>query len=104
MHPPIQYSVYLMLSVCSKVQVFNLKNPIPVQFEFQLQVLRNHPAFAVEPMDGSNCLAWYYVVYIVVSHAPWLQGVVPACGFVEIQVTFKPIDFTTAIMKLQVFT
>ncbi|XP_062517911.1 cilia- and flagella-associated protein 221-like isoform X2 [Corticium candelabrum] len=63
----------------SKVQVFNLKNPIPVQFEFQLQVLRNHPAFAVEPMDG----------------------VVPACGFVEIQVTFKPIDFTTAIMKLQ---
>jgi hypothetical protein len=63
----------------SKVQVFSLQNPIPVQFEFQLLLLSQHPAFTVEPMDG----------------------IIPACGSVDIRIIFKPLDYTTAIMKLQ---
>ncbi|CAH3130560.1 unnamed protein product [Pocillopora meandrina] len=60
-------------------KVIPLKCDIPVEFEFTLSYVQLHPAFTVEPMSG----------------------IVPGNGEVEIKVTFAPMDFSTAHMKLQ---
>ncbi|PFX33812.1 Primary ciliary dyskinesia protein 1 [Stylophora pistillata] len=60
-------------------KVIPLKCDIPVEFEFTLSYVQLHPAFTVEPMSG----------------------IVPGNGEVEVKVTFAPMDFSTAHMKLQ---
>ncbi|EDO48935.1 predicted protein, partial [Nematostella vectensis] len=63
----------------SKTKMIPLRCEAPVDFEFQLTVLQPNPAFRVSP----------------------LTGVIPGGEMVKIQVTFTPIDYSTAIMKLQ---
>ncbi len=50
-----------------------LKCSIPIPFSFNLQVLRPHPYFKVEP----------------------LEGVIPASGTIDIKITFSPITLGT---------
>ncbi|KAJ7384106.1 hypothetical protein OS493_023430 [Desmophyllum pertusum] len=60
-------------------QMIPLKCGIPVDFEFTLSYVQLHPAFTVEPMSG----------------------IVPGNSEVQVKVTFAPMDFSTAHMKLQ---
>ncbi|XP_068715346.1 cilia- and flagella-associated protein 221-like isoform X1 [Montipora foliosa] len=59
--------------------VIPLKCSIPVDFEFTLSLVQLHPSFTVTPMSG----------------------IVEGNDEVEIKVTFAPMDFSTAHMKLQ---
>ncbi|XP_072017653.1 cilia- and flagella-associated protein 221-like [Amphiura filiformis] len=62
-----------------RTRVIPLRCKAPVDFDFQLSFAQHHPAYTVTPMSG----------------------VIPAYGQVDITVTFAPMEFNTAIMKLQ---
>ncbi|XP_041366512.1 cilia- and flagella-associated protein 221-like [Gigantopelta aegis] len=63
-------------------EIFALRSPAPVEFEFELVYLQPHPTFDIEPMSG----------------------VVPASGEVNITVTFSPTEYLTAKMMVQLTT
>ncbi|XP_029201287.2 LOW QUALITY PROTEIN: cilia- and flagella-associated protein 221-like [Acropora millepora] len=63
----------------SVTHVVPLKCSIPVDFEFTLSYIQLHPSFTVSPMSG----------------------IVEGNSELEIKVTFSPMDFSTAHMKLQ---
>lgn len=58
---------------------FPLRCDAPIDFEFQLTYLQPHQAFSVHPMSG----------------------IIPANGEAEVEVTFSPIEFHTAYMRIQ---
>ncbi|XP_060601443.1 cilia- and flagella-associated protein 221-like [Ruditapes philippinarum] len=60
-------------------KVFPLRCEAPIDFEFQLTYLQPHQAFTVNPMSG----------------------IIPANGETEVAVTFCPIEFHTAYMRIQ---
>ncbi|XP_062604429.1 cilia- and flagella-associated protein 221-like isoform X2 [Saccostrea cucullata] len=60
-------------------QLFPLRCEGPVDFEYQLIYVQPHPSFTVHPMSG----------------------IIPAHGQTEVSVTFAPLEFQTALMKIQ---
>lgn len=60
-------------------KVFPLRCEAPIDFEYQLTYLQPHQAFTVHPMSG----------------------IIPANGETEVSVTFCPIEFHTAYMRVQ---
>ncbi|KAK3108459.1 hypothetical protein FSP39_008303 [Pinctada imbricata] len=60
-------------------QLFPLHCDAPVDFEYQLTYVQPHPSFTVHPMTG----------------------IIPAHGQTEVSVTFAPLEFQTAIMRIQ---
>ncbi|XP_021377773.1 cilia- and flagella-associated protein 221-like isoform X2 [Mizuhopecten yessoensis] len=60
-------------------KVFPLRCEAPIDFEFNLTYIQPHPSFSVQPMTG----------------------VIPAHGESEVSVTFAPLEFLTAMMKIQ---
>lgn len=60
-------------------KVFPLRCEAPIDFEFNLTYIQPHPSFSVQPMTG----------------------VIPAHGETEVSVTFAPLEFLTAMMKIQ---
>ncbi|KAJ8314379.1 hypothetical protein KUTeg_008940 [Tegillarca granosa] len=60
-------------------KVFPLYCDAPIDFEFQVTYIQPHPSFSVDPMSG----------------------IIPAHGAAEVEVTFAPLEFQTALMKLQ---
>ncbi|XP_060070730.1 cilia- and flagella-associated protein 221-like [Ylistrum balloti] len=60
-------------------KVFPLRCDAPIDFEFNLTYIQPHPSFSVQPMTG----------------------VIPAHGESEVSVTFAPLEFLTAMMKIQ---
>lgn len=60
-------------------KVFPLRCDAPIDFEFNLTYIQPHPSFSVQPMTG----------------------VIPAQGEAEVSVTFAPLEFLTAMMKIQ---
>lgn len=60
-------------------QLFPLRCEGPVDFEYQLIYVQPHPSFTVHPMNG----------------------IIPAHGQTEVSVTFAPLEFQTALMKIQ---
>ncbi|KAK3588715.1 hypothetical protein CHS0354_026034 [Potamilus streckersoni] len=60
-------------------KLFPLRCDAPVDFEFQLTYLQPHPAFMISPMEG----------------------IIPANGEAEITVTFAPLEFHTACIRIQ---
>eukprot|EP00057_Strongylocentrotus_purpuratus_P014945 XP_011669419.1 PREDICTED: cilia- and flagella-associated protein 221 [Strongylocentrotus purpuratus] len=60
-------------------KVIPIKCNIPMDFEYQLKFIQPHPAITITPMTGT----------------------VPGNGQVELNATYSPSDFSTAIMKLQ---
>ncbi|XP_053374338.1 cilia- and flagella-associated protein 221-like [Mercenaria mercenaria] len=60
-------------------KVFPLRCEAPIDFEYQLTYLQPHQAFSVHPMSG----------------------IIPANGETEVSVTFCPIEFHTAYMRVQ---
>ncbi|XP_052248642.1 cilia- and flagella-associated protein 221-like isoform X2 [Dreissena polymorpha] len=60
-------------------KVFPLRCEAPIDFEYQLTYLQPHQAFSVHPMTG----------------------IIPANGETEVSVTFSPIEFHTAYMRVQ---
>lgn len=64
----------------SETKIIPLECNCPIEFEYHVVVLQSHSAFKVEPMSG-----------IVAPHSSE-----------EIVITFSPIDFATAMIKVQV--
>lgn len=60
-------------------KAFPLRCEAPIDFEYQLTYLQPHQAFSIHPMSG----------------------IIPANGETEISVTFCPIEFHTAYMRVQ---
>ena len=71
--------ISLLSYICRRTRTIPLRCKAPVDFDFQLSMVQPHPAYTVHPMSG----------------------IIPAYGQIEITVTFAPIEFNTAIMKLQ---
>ncbi|WAQ94714.1 PCDP1-like protein [Mya arenaria] len=59
--------------------VFPLRCEAPIDFEYQITYLQPHQAFSVHP----------------------ISGIIPANGETEVSVTFSPIEFHTAYMRVQ---
>ncbi|XP_052810008.1 cilia- and flagella-associated protein 221-like isoform X2 [Mya arenaria] len=60
-------------------KVFPLRCEAPIDFEYQITYLQPHQAFSVHP----------------------ISGIIPANGETEVSVTFSPIEFHTAYMRVQ---
>lgn len=60
-------------------KVFPLRCDAPIDFEYQLTYLQPHQAFSVNPMSG----------------------IIPANEETEVEVTFAPVEFQTAYMRVQ---
>lgn len=60
-------------------KVFPLRCEAPIDFEYQLTYVQPHQAFSVQPMSG----------------------IIPANGEAQVHVTFSPIEFHTACMRIQ---
>ena len=61
---------------------FSLSSHCPVSFEYQISVLQSHPSFSVQPLTGT----------------------IDANSSTEISVNFKPTEYITAHMRLQLVT
>ncbi|ESO95222.1 hypothetical protein LOTGIDRAFT_144748 [Lottia gigantea] len=66
-------------SICRK---FPIKCNVPVDFEYQLELIKQHPFLSIEPLSGT----------------------VPGNGQVDISVTFSPCEFLTAQLTVQLIT
>lgn len=63
----------------SRTKVIPLSCKVPIQFEFEVQVLEDHPDFVITP----------------------LRGVIPSDGAIDVVVTFLPTKHRTARVELQ---
>lgn len=60
-------------------KVFPLKCDAPIDFEYQLTYLQPHQAFSIHPMTG----------------------IIPANEETQVEITFAPVEFQTAYMRIQ---
>jgi hypothetical protein len=63
----------------SRSHTISLSNPIPVEFEYHMDVIRHHPSFEVSP----------------------LKGIIPCNGTMAITVKYSPLEYATSVMELQ---
>lgn len=58
---------------------FNLRSSAPIEFEYKIEIVKQNPAFKIEP----------------------LEGIIPYKRDATINVTFTPEEFCTAVMTIK---
>ena len=63
----------------SHTKSIKLRSTAPIEYEYIIEILQKHPAFSIEPVEG----------------------IIPFNKDAMINVTFKPKEFCTAILTIQ---
>ncbi len=85
----------------SKRKVLPVRCNAPVDFEFKIVIIQDHPAISVEPLEGSEQFGAFQRALLEAFPSLSSAGVIPANGAVDVEVSFAPVDFVTAHLSLE---